>query len=133
VGTDRPIPIEKLPLLRYADDSGEVSRMAKYTRHVYTLAEIKDIVTPIAKLHGVAKVSLFGSYARGEAIWKSDVDFRIDSGNIRTLFDLGGLYADLEEGLRKPVDIVTSDAMSAAFSSGIQGDEVVIYEAVIRG
>jgi predicted nucleotidyltransferase len=126
--TDRQVFIEKLTLLWYADNGGEVSRMAKYTRHVYSLAEIKDIVTPIAKQHGVAKVSLFGSYARGEAIWKSDIDFRIDSGNIRTLFDLGGFYADLEEGLRKPVDIVTSDAMSAAFLGGIKGDEVVIYE-----
>jgi predicted nucleotidyltransferase len=101
--------------------------MRKYTRRVYTLSEIKDIVTPIARSHGVDKVCVFGSYARGEAIWKSDIDFRIDSGKIRTLFDLGGFYADLEEGLRKPIDIVTSDAVSDEFYDAIEKDEVVIY------
>lgn len=102
--------------------------MVKYTRHIYTLSEIKDIVTPIAQSHGVDKVYLFGSYARGDAIWKSDVDFRIDSGKIQTLFDLGGLYSDLEEGLRKPIDIVTSDAVDNELYEEIKGEEVVIYE-----
>jgi predicted nucleotidyltransferase len=37
-----------------------------------------DIIAPIAKSYGVTKVSVFGSYARGEAIWKSDIDFKID-------------------------------------------------------
>jgi predicted nucleotidyltransferase len=104
-----------------------VSQVAKYTRHIYTLSEIKNIVAPIAQSHSVDKVYLFGSYARGEAIWKSDIDFRIDSGKIRTLFDLGGFYADLEERLRKPIDIVTSDAVSDELYSGIKGEEVVIY------
>ncbi len=103
--------------------------MAKYTRHVYSLAEIKDIVTPIAESYGVTKVSVFGSYARGEAIWKSDIDFLVDDGGrIKTLFQLGGLFADLEEAFRKPVDIITTDAMSVSFAERIKGDEVVIYE-----
>jgi len=101
--------------------------LIKYTRHIYTLSEIKDIVTPIAKLHGVDKMYLFGSYARRDTIWKSDVDFRIDSGKIRTLFDLGGFNEDLEKSLRKPIDIVTSDAMSKGFYDDIKNEEVVIY------
>ena len=101
--------------------------MAKYIRHIYTVSEIKDIITPIARSHGVDKVYLFGSYARGEAIWKSDIDFRIDSGKIRTLFDLGGFYGDLEDSLRKPIDIVTSDAMNDEFYDEIKGEEVVLY------
>jgi predicted nucleotidyltransferase len=105
----------------------EVSRMTKYTRRIYTISEIKDLVAPIARSHGVDKIYLFGSYARGDAIWKSDVDFRIDSGKIKTLFDLGGFYADLEESLRKPVDIVTTDSVSDEFYREIKGEEVVIY------
>ena len=101
--------------------------MAKYTRYVYDLLEIKEIVTPIAQSHGVDRVYLFGSYARGEAIWKSDIDLRIDSGEIRTLFDLGGFYEELRESLRKPIGIVTSDAMSDEFYNGIKDEEVVIY------
>ena len=48
------------------------------TRKVYTINEIKGIVAPIAKKHGVNKVYLFGSYARGEATPSSDVDLCVE-------------------------------------------------------
>jgi predicted nucleotidyltransferase len=102
--------------------------MVKYTRRIYTLPEIKEIITPIARNRGVGKVYLFGSYARGDAIWKSDVDFRIESGKIRNLFDLGGLYTDLEEGLRKPIDIVTSGRINEKFYNNIKDEEILLYE-----
>ena len=38
---------------------------------VYSIDEIREIVAPIAKQHGVDKVFLFGSYARGDALQKS--------------------------------------------------------------
>ena len=43
-------------------------------KQVYSIDEIRKIVTPIAKQHGVDKVFLFGSYARGDATPASDVD-----------------------------------------------------------
>jgi len=101
--------------------------LKKYTRYIYTIEEIKNIVTPIAQSYGVDRVYLFGSYARGDAAWNSDLDFRIDSGKIRTLFDLGGFYSDLEEQLRKPIDIVTTDAIGDDFYSEIKSEEVIIY------
>ena len=101
--------------------------MAKYTRHIYDLSEIINIVSPIAQSHGVDKVYLFGSYARGDAVWKSDIDLRIDSGEIRTLFDLGGFYEELRESFKKPIGIVTSDAISDEFYEGIKNEEIVIY------
>jgi predicted nucleotidyltransferase len=120
--------IELNRLSCYINKRKAVSRLAKYTRKVYTLPEIKDIIAPIAKSYGVTKVSVFGSYARGEAIWKSDIDFKVDDGgNIKTLFQLGGLFTDLEEAFRKPVDVVTVDAMSVEFANAIKGDEVVVY------
>ncbi len=39
----------------------------------YTINEIKDRTTPIAKAYGIERMSLFGSYARGEAKDDSDV------------------------------------------------------------
>ena len=44
---------------------------------VYSIDEIREIVAPIAKQHGVDKVFLFGSYARGDAtpfLWKRRPD-----------------------------------------------------------
>ena len=81
------------------------------TDKIYTLDELKSIVIPIAKQHRVTKMYLFGSYAKGTADEKSDIDIRIDSKNLRNLFALGGLYADLEEALNKPLDLVTTESL----------------------
>ena len=53
---------------------------------IYTVDEIREIVIPIAKKHGVAALYLFGSYARGEATAESDVDFLLDGGKICSLY-----------------------------------------------
>ena len=45
-----------------------------------TITEIKEAVTPICERYGVDKMCLFGSYARGEADDKSDVDLIHDGG-----------------------------------------------------
>ncbi len=52
---------------------------------MYTLKELSAIITPIAQKHGVRRVSVFGSTARGEAQPGSDVDLLIDAGAIRSL------------------------------------------------
>ncbi|MDR0307216.1 MAG: nucleotidyltransferase domain-containing protein [Chitinispirillales bacterium] len=93
----------------------------------YTIEEIRQKVTPIAKRHGVERVYLFGSYARGEAKAKSDLDLRIDAGKIKTYFELGGLYNDLEESLKMKVDILTTDALDEKFLNRIAKDEVLLY------
>ena len=75
---------------------------------VYTIDEIKKRSVPIAKEYGVDSLSLFGSYARGEATSESDVDFYIDKGNIKGLLDFIGFVQDLEEKLQCQVDVVTT-------------------------
>ena len=50
---------------------------------VYTIEEIKAKAIPIAKRYGVKKLSLFGSYARGEANSKIDLDFIYDDINYK--------------------------------------------------
>lgn len=99
----------------------------------YSIEEIKAIIEPIAKLHCVDRVYLFGSYARGEATEKSDIDLCIDAAAIRGMFALGGLYADLEEALKKQLDIVTVKSLkyntNTTFLENMQRDRVLIYEA----
>ena len=41
----------------------------------FSIDYIRAKTIPIAKKHGVKRLSLFGSYARGEADHGSDVDF----------------------------------------------------------
>ena len=80
---------------------------------------------------------IIGSYARGDALPESDIDLRIDGGRIRSMFGLGGLYNDLKEALKKPVDLVTTEALNhhvnaertESFKKHIKEDEKLIYEA----
>jgi predicted nucleotidyltransferase len=94
---------------------------------VYSIEQIRDIVGPIAQTHGVERVMLFGSYARGDATENSDIDFFIDAGNVRDLFALSGFMSDLEEAFAKKVDVVTSGGIRPKFHDRIKDDEVIMY------
>ena len=94
---------------------------------IYTIEEIKKITAPIAASYGVNSLSLFGSYARGEARDDSDVDLIVDCGAIRSAFQMGGLYADLSEKLGKELDLVTTDHKDKAFLGRILRDQLRLY------
>ncbi len=94
---------------------------------VYTIDEIRKIAAPIAARHGVAALYLFGSYARGEATPASDLDFRIEKGKIRSLFQLTGFEMDMEHDFDKPLDVLTTSMLSEQFLRSIQPEEVLIY------
>ncbi len=94
----------------------------------YSIEQLKDIISPIARQHGVKRVYLFGSYARGEARKDSDVDLKIEKGKLRSLFQLSGFRLDLEDALNLSVDLVTNDASDKAFLEGIEKDEVLLYQ-----
>jgi Predicted nucleotidyltransferases len=93
----------------------------------YTIDEIREIVTPIARKYGVGNVYLFGSYARGEATDNSDVDLRVDKGSLKGLFALCGLYTEIEEALKIKVDVLTTGSFEDDFLRKIQKEEVLLY------
>ncbi len=93
----------------------------------YTISDIQDIVTPIAREHGVQSVSLFGSYSRGTANADSDVDLKIEKGRLRSLFQLCGFRLAVEDALKLPVDLVTSESSDQGFLDTIAGEEVLLY------
>ena len=94
---------------------------------VYTIEEIRSIVAPIAAVHDVDRIYLFGSYARGEATPSSDIDLRVDKGRLKGLIALGALYADLEDGLGKKLDLLTTGSLDQKFLQHISKEEVLIY------
>ena len=95
---------------------------------LYTIPELKTIVAPVARKHGVRRVTVFGSYGRGEATERSDVDLCIDKGSLRSLLQLIAFQQDIEEALKTPVDVVTNDSSDQRCLDGIRKDEVILYE-----
>ena len=94
---------------------------------MFTVEEIKQKSLPIAKKYGVKKLSLFGSYARGDADENSDIDFLIERGKIRGL-QYVGFISDLEEKFKCHIDVVTECSRDKNFLNEIKNDEVILYE-----
>ena len=93
-----------------------------------SLDEIKAVVSQLAKKYGAQRVYLFGSYARGDMTASSDIDLRIDKGNIKG-FQLAGLLLDLEDSFGLSVDLVPTTSLDQRFLDSIRDDEVLLYEA----
>ncbi len=96
---------------------------------VYTIEEIKAKAIPIAKKYGVKRLSLFGSYARGEADAQSDLDFIYDKGNgkVQTTLDYIGFVFDLEDEFGCHVDLISNGISDKKFLATIQKEEVLLY------
>ena len=90
---------------------------------VLTIKQIKTRIMPIMAKHHIRDIYLFGSYARGEANNKSDIDIYCESGDIKTLIDQGFFEDELEEALGKEVDIVfIGSQMDDYFKQQLEGD-----------
>jgi len=74
---------------------------------VELLKSKREQILHVARRHGVTRVRVFGSTARGDAGPKSDVDFLVDVGPEPTPWFPGGLVAELEELLGRRVQVVT--------------------------
>jgi predicted nucleotidyltransferase len=71
------------------------------------VAQRRSDILAIAAHYGARNVRVFGSVARGETDEASDIDFLVELQPDRSLFDLGGLVAELTDLLGRPVDVVT--------------------------
>ena len=91
-------------------------------RKVPTIAELKPAVLRVTNAYGVRNVRIFGSFARGEQRQTSDVDLLVDLPKGMTLFTLSGLKIDLEDALKRKVDVVPSDSIKPLLREHILAD-----------
>lgn len=94
----------------------------------YTINEIKNRTVPIAKAYGIGRMSLFGSYARGEAKDDSDIDLYIEKGRLKSLLQYFAFVDELENALDCHVDVVTTGIEDKQFLSSIMQEGVLLYE-----
>lgn len=73
----------------------------------------------LAAAHGVVRVRVFGSRARGEANAASDLDLLVDLAPDRDLLDLIAFKLDVEELLGCRVDVLTEAALSPYLREGV--------------
>lgn len=82
-------------------------------------------ISSYARIHGIQKVILFGSRARGNHTKRSDIDIAISGG------DAASFYWDIKEKSHTLLtfDVVEMDkGISEELQKEIERDGVVIYE-----
>ena len=89
--------------------------------------EIRDHIIAILKKHDAERIAIFGSYARGEAGKKSDIDILVRFARPKSLIQLVQIEDEISKSVKVPVDLVTEKSVSPYLSSSIHRDEVVIY------
>jgi predicted nucleotidyltransferase len=86
----------------------------------------REQIMTIAARHGARNIRVFGSVARGDANADSDVDILIELDLGRSLFDLGGLAADVQELLGCNVDIVSERSLRPRFRSRVLAEAIAL-------
>jgi hypothetical protein len=71
----------------------------------------KHELMPILARYGATNPRVFGSVARGQETSRSDIDLLVDLPGTVSLFDVAALQIELEELLRRKVDLVTESEL----------------------
>jgi predicted nucleotidyltransferase len=77
----------------------------------------------------VARLSVFGSFARGDATDGSDVDLLVEFSKRNSLLALIALERKMLAALGRRVDLLTREAISPYLRDSIERDLRVVYEA----
>lgn len=85
-------------------------------------------IASIALKHGVTKLSVFGSVARGEATEGSDLDLLIEANGVTSPWFPGGLIAELEELCGCRVDVVERRSLNALMLDSVLKEERPLIE-----
>ncbi len=72
---------------------------------IFTAEDIKILVKPLAEKYHIQEVYIFGSYARGDATEKSDLDFLIFGGENFKPTMIFSFAEELRELIKKTVDV----------------------------
>lgn len=94
---------------------------------IYSIPELQELLAPIFQQNGVKQAILFGSYAKGLATTKSDVDLLVDSG-LRGLAFFG-LLEDVATAIDAPIDLldVSQIEKNSRIDREIRESGVAIY------
>jgi len=97
-------------------------------RRPFRLAS-RRALTEIARAHGLRRMRLFGSAARGDGRPDSDVDVLVEPRDraALSLLDLVRIEADLEQLLDRHVDVVTTGSLRDEVRHALEREAVALY------
>ena len=87
----------------------------------------KTVVSALVR-HGVKKVSVFGSYARGDINSKSDLDIIVQFSGRKSLLEIVRIERELGESTGLKVDLQTEKSLSPHLKPYINKELLVIYQ-----
>ncbi len=71
----------------------------------------REEILKIADQYGAYNVRIFGSVARNQTNEDSDIDFLVDLRGDRSLWDLGGLWIELNKLLKVKIEVFTANTL----------------------
>ena len=89
--------------------------------------DIEEKVISFLRKRGAKKISIFGSYLRGEATPESDLDIIVEFDKGISLLDIVGFELDLSEQLDIKVELLTEKAISPYIIKDVLAEAKVIY------
>ena len=104
----------------------QMKKREKSKSHDKELNRIKKIIVKTLKKYGAKKAGIFGSYVRGEQKKNSDIDILVDLPKNLSLLDFIHIKNELENILRKKVDLVEYEAIKPIIKDRILNEEVRI-------
>lgn len=86
-----------------------------------------DTIINVMKPFNPTKIGIFGSVARGEDTPQSDIDILYSFNSKYSLFDLAGLQFQLQEALKREVDLVEFTTIHPKSKKNILSDVKIFY------
>ena len=89
------------------------SEISKMPETILSLADIKQVVKPLAEKYKISEVYIFGSYARNEATAESDIDFLVVGGNGFKPTSVFAFSEELRVAFKKGMDVFEISEINA--------------------
>jgi len=90
------------------------------------VAQIRQSILPILRRYGVCKAALFGSVVRDQMHSGSDIDILVQIDSDIGLLEFVALKLELEQALKRNVDVVEYDTIKPFLKDTILKEQQVI-------